>query len=283
MVISNEIVMLPIAELKNHPRNDEYNSALEAKEEAALKASIVEAGIQEPLLVREDYTIISGHQRRRIAAELGMEHVPTRIVTCTEEESIYLLVSANMARRGDEKDYIKQAMRAEVLYAKWGIHPGRKSVHDAQFSRHDVASSLGLNDSSVRRLMRLLLLIPEFRKEVSKGAIGLIGGNKIASLSEEKQRLLFQEYEKRDGKIKNSELEDLILQVDDSDTLRSLQEEKQERREAKAGGEVQKIEKQLERCMSDGLSDSQREDLISILEDYTRKLRELKGAMASGQ
>ncbi|WP_186321724.1 hypothetical protein, partial [Micrococcus luteus] len=88
-----------------------------------------------------------------------------------------------------------------------------------------------------------------------------------------KQRLLFQEYEKRDGKIKNSELEDLILQVDDSDTLRSLQEEKQERREAKAGGEVQKIEKQLERCMSDGLSDSQREDLISILEDYTRKLR----------
>lgn len=280
MLISNEIVMLPVDKLRNHPKNDKYNSALEAKEEAALKASIFDSGIQEPLLVREDYTIISGHQRRRIAAELRHEQVPVRIVTCSDDESIYLLVSANMARRGDEKDYIKQALRAEVLYAEWRIQPGRKSVHDAQFSRHDVAASLGLNDSSVRRLMRLLLLIPEFREEVSKGAIGLIGGNKIASIGEEKQRLLFEAYKKRDGKIKNGELEELILQVDDSDTLRSLQEQKQEHREVKSGSEVSKIEKQLERCLSDGLSDLQREDLLSVLEDYVRKL---KGAVTSGQ
>lgn len=74
------------------------------------------------LKVSTDYTVISGHQRLRIAKELGLTSVPIEIVDPVEVEDVksgmvtpeqyleYLLIAENVERRGQaEADPIKKA------------------------------------------------------------------------------------------------------------------------------------------------------------------------------
>lgn len=56
----DEVVKLSVSSLRAHPQNDELNSPLNVYEKNALKSSIRENGIAEPLLVLEDGTIVSG-------------------------------------------------------------------------------------------------------------------------------------------------------------------------------------------------------------------------------
>lgn len=280
MEISDKIVFRRILELRDHPENDKYNSALTAQEESALRASIAEAGIQEALLIRKDGTVISGHQRKRLAADLLLGEVPTREVDCTDQEAIYLLVSLNEARRGNEKDLIKKALRVELLYKNWEIKPGRKSVQDdldadynegesesvqhAHFNRHDVAKTLNLDDSSIRRLRKLLRLIPEFQKEVSEGRIGLLAGNKIASLSWEKQREFLAYYRENGSNFTTREVEEAVEKVDDFEPRVQRQERK---KKEKVANKMEKFTNDLSNLMTYALEDKQLcVQLVELLE-----------------
>lgn len=270
------IVLRKLSELKEHPDNTEYNSGLTAREEASLKASIVESGIQEALLIQPDGTIISGHQRVRIAEVLGITEVPVRIVECTEQEAIYLLVAMNEARRGEEKDLIKKARRIKLLYENWGIRPGRKSAQDAHFSRHDVAETLKLDDSSIRRLLKLLNLIPELQIEVSNQAIGLIAGNKIAALDKEAQREFYAVYHQSGGgDLKIAAIEKILTQLGSNSDLQGIQKEKEKQ---VVHGKVERIKKDLTWLMTVPVDDEERQELANMLSSYAGYLG-LKGAM----
>lgn len=254
MQISNEIVYRGVWELQDHPENDKYNSPLTVMELASLRASLMEVGIQEPLLVRTDGTVVCGHQRKRLAMEL-FDQVPTREVTCTDQEAIYLLVSSNEARRGQEKDLIKKALRVDMLYRSWDIKPGRKasqddldedyseegqSVQDAHFGRHDVAKMLNLDDSSIRRLRKLLQLIPEFQQEISEGRIGLVAGNRIACLSKEKQREFLAYYHENGGDFSTKEISEAVQKIDD---FMPRVERHEKRKKEKASQKIETISK----------------------------------------
>lgn len=265
MVTDSEVILRRISQLQDHPDNEVYNSRLSAREEAALKASIAEYGIQEALLIRPDGTIVSGHQRARIATKLGIVEVPVRIVECTDSEAIYLLVALNEARRGDEKDLMKKARRARMLYESWGIRPGRKSVQDAHFSRHDVAKSLGLDDSGIRRLLKLLYLIPELQEEVSNQAIGLIAGNKIAALDREKQKEFLAAYRKAGGHLQAAAIEKLILQLETSPDIQAIRRERQKR---VVNGKMERIKKDLTWLTTVPVGEVERRELGRMLVAY---------------
>lgn len=68
-----------VSELKSHP----FSIALYGEQEPGdgLKDSIATKGILEPLVVKEDGTIISGHRRWQAAMALEMSDVPCRIVS----------------------------------------------------------------------------------------------------------------------------------------------------------------------------------------------------------
>jgi len=270
MQVSDKIIYRKLEELQDHGQNGDYNSELTPREEASLKASIVEVGIQDALLVRSDGTVISGHQRKRIAHSLGMTEVPTLEVECTDEEALYLLVATNEARRGDEKDLIKKAHRVKVLYEKWGIRPGRKSVHDAQFSRHDVAASLKLDDSSVRRLLKLLYLIPELQREVSGQSIGLIGGNKIAALDPERQREFYKLYQIAGGSLNMKGIEKLIEQIDAPEVIKTMFQEKKQQQLV---NKVEKLKKDLIWLMTEQIDNETRSGITHLLETYAVRLK----------
>jgi len=196
MLIREEVEFRRVEELREHPLNRMLNSPLGSMEAALLEKSIDEMGIQEPLWVTGENVIISGHERWKIAARKGMENVPVRVIeSATEEELLYLLVMANDARRGDEKDPMRKARKIKVLYDYWGITVGRpKSGQDDhnRKTRRDVANLAGEGERTARRLLRLLDLIPELQELVSRGVIGVVAGNELAALSEKEQRQLYE-------------------------------------------------------------------------------------------
>jgi DNA modification methylase len=69
-----EIIMRPIADLKNYDKNARTHSAAQIKE---LVDSIKIYGFLDPIEIAQDLTIISGHARLAAALELGLTHVPT--------------------------------------------------------------------------------------------------------------------------------------------------------------------------------------------------------------
>lgn len=233
MQISDEIIYRNPRELYEHVQNSYFNSDLSEEEEAFLKASIAAEGIQEALLIHKDFdVVISGHQRRRIALQLGMKEVPTRMVTCTPEEAVELLITSNLARRSGEDDLMRKARQIKCLYDAWVIKPGRKekeSVHGAHFNRHDVARCFNLNDSSIRRLLKLNYLITEFQKEVSRKNMGLLAGTKVAALNFQTQQELYSAYQVVGGKLNVKTIEKLMTKIGDAGVAKEIKRERKQR------------------------------------------------------
>lgn len=115
---------IPVSLLKPHPRNEEYFSSLSPEKHEEVRRSIEAHGIRDPLKVLPDYTVLAGHQRLRIALELGLEKVPVTIVDISPEEAGYLLIADNEERRQDDSDPVKKARRAKFLTEYWGIRRG---------------------------------------------------------------------------------------------------------------------------------------------------------------
>jgi len=73
--------------------------ALAPAEEEALRASIAEHGVMVPIMVDEHGTVIDGHHRQRIAAELGVDCPHIVRAELPEHEKRLQAVVMNMARR----------------------------------------------------------------------------------------------------------------------------------------------------------------------------------------
>lgn len=116
-------ILIDVSKLKPHPRNAEIYG------EEAVSDLIVQieayGGIADPLKIKEDFTIISGHRRWQAACELGMTEVPCQIVSySSEEEELAALVMLNYHRaktneqRAREGMVLEQALKAEGMERK---------------------------------------------------------------------------------------------------------------------------------------------------------------------
>lgn len=186
---------IEITKLKEHPKNNYYFSELDGKKYEEIKRSIAENGIRNPIKCTTSFTVISGHQRLRIAKELGMETVPVQIIDVDEREAEYLLIAENVERRGQvETDPIKKARIANFLKEYWGVKRGSNQMRhfDASKTTKGIGDLIGEDVRSTQRIMKLNDLIPELQELVSKGKLGTTAGEQLAYLSEENQRALLQ-------------------------------------------------------------------------------------------
>ncbi len=102
-----QIEQLPVADLKEYERNSRTHDKAQIK---AVAASIQEFGFTNPLLVRADNTVISGHGRLMAAKLLGMETVPCiRMVHLTPSQiKAYVIADNALAEQaGWNKDILK--------------------------------------------------------------------------------------------------------------------------------------------------------------------------------
>ena len=122
-----------------------------------LKASIVEKGILEPLIVRprgERYGIIAGERRYQAAVQIGLTELPVVVRPADESESIELALIENLQRKNLTAFEEAEALQALVDRFTYTHEQLAKRLGR---SRTSITESLSLNamPAEVQRLCRL--------------------------------------------------------------------------------------------------------------------------------
>jgi len=153
-------VMMPVGQLKSHPKQDELIGNLSDADLEALEADIKRNGLKHPLRVLPDGTIVEGHQRLRAVTHLGWTEVPAIVdheLAAQGEDAIETaLIEDNANRR--QADKLQLARWAQRLYE---IERGRSINELGSYEHNDlrdrVARRLGMKSGrNVSRYMQIL-------------------------------------------------------------------------------------------------------------------------------
>ncbi|MFB2895185.1 ParB/RepB/Spo0J family partition protein [Aerosakkonemataceae cyanobacterium BLCC-F50] len=115
--LSNEIQHIELERLKPHPRNEEIYGSCESI--ADLVELIKLKGHVQPLIIKADGTIISGHRRWRALTALGWKEAPVIVGHFeTEEDELFVLIAENRHRQQTKVQRIREGMTVEPLARK---------------------------------------------------------------------------------------------------------------------------------------------------------------------
>lgn len=89
------------SQLKNNPQNEEIFTEESEEYFEQLRNDIRERGILVPLIATKEGLILAGHNRLRIAKEIGLERVPCQFVSeaLTDTQQLEILIKDNVLRR----------------------------------------------------------------------------------------------------------------------------------------------------------------------------------------
>lgn len=196
--------MISIQKLNEHPRNKEFFDDIIGDRWEDFKVSIVRRGVVEPIVVTQDLTIVSGHQRVRACKELGLLNLPCSIKHYSDTENrtkddliIEDLISTNIMQRGvGNVNPIKMAKCIMELERIKGIYKGNHQnvKRDNLTSQSDLAEELNISRRQLQDYKKLTNLIPELQQMIEDGTMKATVGYKIwAKMSQEEQEIFFNE------------------------------------------------------------------------------------------
>lgn len=170
------MILLKTEKLKPHPQNTFYFDDIEGVKWNEFKESIRINGVIEPLIVAQDYIIVSGHQRLRAAGELELLELPCEIRSYENEEQIEKeLIEINIRQRGDiGGSPIKFGRRIRALERIYGIrHGGDRKTNPkvSEMKQDELAMVFGISVDTLANLKKLTELIPEIENLVDTGII----------------------------------------------------------------------------------------------------------------
>lgn len=179
--------------LQPHPKNGYYFTDISGEKYDEVKRSIEVNGIRDAIKCTPAFTVISGHQRLRIAKDLGLTEVPVEIIDVDEWEAEYLLIAENVERRGQaEQDPIKKAHIAQFLKEWWGVKRGGDMQQaKAQNGLSEIGDFIGESLTGTKRILKLNELIPQLQRLVSSGKLGTTSAEQLAYLTPEVQTALY--------------------------------------------------------------------------------------------
>ena len=168
------ISLLPVQDinpemLKPNPDNKIFNP-LSGQDYERLKNDIRERGIIDPLIIRQDKVLLTGHNRLRIALELKLKTIPVRKVESglkPKEEKKFLVLD-NLLRRqltAKQKDYlILRFYEKEILEDNRG--GDRKSLknNDGKIKREN--SPLIQKESLAKKIEREIGIKEDSAKKI---------------------------------------------------------------------------------------------------------------------
>lgn len=242
--------------LKVHPRNKEFFDDMEGDKWKDFVKSIKTSGIIQPLIVTDDYVVISGHQRLKAAKELGLTEVPCEVHEYVNKDGITVedwklkdLLESNLMQRGigninpmksarciGELKRIYDIRKGNNQHLGGGSAPGAVPLK----TESELADNLGISERHLRELNQLNNLIPPFQNLVEFGSgensLPLKLAYFLSSRSKEEQEELYRVFGDTIGKYKKTEIEqyqkdmeDMHKKISDMQNLtRSLTQQKQE-------------------------------------------------------
>lgn len=186
---------------ENHPFKSRTG-----EEQTELLESIRANGTLIPIIVRSSsagkYEIISGHRRVEACKELSVDTIPAIVKELSNEEAVITMVDANLQRENllpSEKAFAYK-MKVEAIKRK----AGRPQKNSSQVATNidtaaEIGQQLGESRDQVYRYIRLTNLIPELLKLVDEHRIAFTPAVEISYLSEQEQRILYEEIEFADA------------------------------------------------------------------------------------
>ncbi len=158
-----------IKELRPNPYQPRKFFQQEAIEE--LKASIIEHGILQPLIVRKSikgYEIVVGERRYRAAKEAKLSVVPAVVREFTEQQMMELAVLENLQR--EDLNPIEEGQAYQTLMER------------LKLTQEEVAKRLGKSRPHVANHIRLLSLPPKIQEFILDGKISMGHGRALLGL-----------------------------------------------------------------------------------------------------
>jgi ParB family chromosome partitioning protein len=184
MKMKRKVEMWPVAKLREHDRQAEVFCDLKPHEFEALVEDIRERGLQEPIEILPDGTIIAGHQRWWAVQELGHKEVSVVIrhdlADDPQAAEAHFLLS-NLARR--QLDPISQGLCVvQLSVLKFGASPRDLEWSMKEDAKKWVAQRIGKSPRHVDRLLRVLETPPAVQTALRYGLIDLPLAGQVAGL-----------------------------------------------------------------------------------------------------
>lgn len=211
-----------------------------------LRQSVKEHGILEPgiVFVNEEgsFELVSGHRRRQVSMDLGLETIPVLVKNITRDDAIIIMGETNLQRRSDilpsEKAFTykmmldamkRQGKREDLTSCPEGTKLGRRS--DDELSKK-------VNESvrQIHRYIRLTYLDERLLKLVDEKRIGLKPGVELSYLDSSFQACIwgfYEEYEVTPSHAQAIRIRNLAKEglLDEEEIIKILSEEKPNQKE----------------------------------------------------
>lgn len=174
-----------------------------------LQKSIMERGVDEPLIVRkidDKYQVISGHRRMKACQLAEINDIPVRIVDFNDDEAVIMMVDSNLQRRKLLKSELAFAYRMKNEALK---HQGKKYIAKETsgqlvqkyntLSTQKIADEEGISDRTIRRYIRLTYLNKGLLNLVDEERIALTPAYELSFLNDKQQEMLLKVIEELDA------------------------------------------------------------------------------------
>jgi len=193
---------IKLKDLRPNPYQPRKTFQQEAIDE--LKASIIEHGILQPLVVRKSikgFEIVVGERRFRAAREAKLETVPAVVRDLSEQQMMELAVLENLQR--EDLNAIEEGLAYQTLMEK------------LKLTQEEVAKRLGKSRPHVANHVRLLSLPPKIQELISNGKISMGHGRALLGLRQkEKLTVVVEKIIKESLNVR--QLEKLIQQLNEN-------------------------------------------------------------------
>jgi len=189
-----ELRDLPLDLIRPNP--DQPRTRFDPASISSLAASIADAGIVQPLIVRPladgRYELIAGERRWRAAREAGVQTVPAIVRDEAEADRLQTALIENVAR--EDLNPIDEARACAAL------------VEDLGLSKEELARRLGRSRSAISNLIRLLDLPDEVLELLAAGDLSEGHGRAILQAQgNDARRALAREAAARGWSVRETE------------------------------------------------------------------------------
>ncbi len=179
--VTTEYCNLSLQELRESPTNPRQHFEENALKELA--ESIMTQGVLSPILVRplpegfpEHFEIVTGARRFRAAQLAGLDSVPVRIVSLSDNEALEVQVVENLQRT--EIHPLEEARGFRALL----------QLDGTAYDIHKIAAKIGKTPNHVATRLKLTELVPEVAEVFLKNEIAVGHALLIAKLPEALQK-----------------------------------------------------------------------------------------------
>ena len=162
---------IPLSQIHSHPLNETIYDLSNIDD---LVVSIGEVGPLTPVVVNQQYQLISGHRRIEAVRRLGWDEVDVEVIeTASEDEEKSLLVHFNKQRVKTSREIINEAETLRPLYEVGqgkrsdltSVHPNKSSGRDA------LAEAVGIASSRLGKLLFIQRENPDFITAIDEGKL----------------------------------------------------------------------------------------------------------------